>query len=143
MTARRWPDLERGLALPVPLIPWARRLGLLGLCAAYIQGGLDKALDFPAAVAEMAGLGLPPSPLLTAAVIALELGGSAAVVSGRLRRPAALALALFTLTASLMANRFWAMPAPQSQAAANAFFEHLGLVGGFLLVAWGGYARQP
>ena len=35
----------------------------------------------------------------------------------------------------LLANRFWQAPADTRPMMANAFFEHLGLVGGFLLVA--------
>ena len=37
---------------------------LLGLCAAYIQGGLVKATDFNGAVAELEHFGLPPSSWL-------------------------------------------------------------------------------
>ena len=35
-------------------------IALLGLCAAYIQGGLDKLLDFNAAVVETQGLDQRP-----------------------------------------------------------------------------------
>jgi uncharacterized membrane protein YphA (DoxX/SURF4 family) len=39
--------------------------------------------------------------------------------------------------ATLIALRFWELaPGQERFMAANAFFEHLGLVGGFLLVAW-------
>ena len=48
----------------------------------------------------------------------------------------ALALMAFTLAATLIANRFWGLPpGPERFMAANGFFEHLGLAGGFLLVA--------
>jgi len=40
------------------------------------------------------------------------------------------------LVASFLANPFWSAIPPERLAMANAFFEHLGLVGGFLLVAW-------
>ena len=40
------------------------------------------------------------------------------------------------LMATFIANRFWGMAPPERFMAANSFFEHLGLVGGFLLVAW-------
>lgn len=36
-------------------------LALLGLCAAYHQGGLDKAFDFAGAVNEMQHFGLAPA----------------------------------------------------------------------------------
>src|SRR5215471_4289669 len=84
--------------------PLVRLIALLGLCAAYLQGGIVKATDFSGAIAEMQHFGLAPAAPLAIAVIAL---------------------------------RFWEMPAGHERfMAANAFFEHLGLVGGFLLVAW-------
>jgi len=110
---------------------------LLLLCAAYLQGGLQKALDFPSAIAEMNHFGLSPAVPLAIAVIVLELGAAALILAGRLRWVGALALALFTLMATFVALRFWEMPSgPARFMAGNAFFEHLGLVGGFLLVAW-------
>lgn len=116
--------------------PWVRWLALLGLCAAYLQGGLQKALDIHAAVAETAHFGLAPAIPITLATIVLELGASLAILSGRGRWLGALLLAVFTLAATCLANRFWAVPEAERFAATNAFFEHLGLVGGFLLVAW-------
>ncbi|HJV03100.1 MAG TPA: DoxX family protein [Burkholderiaceae bacterium] len=122
------------LALGNRVLPW---LAYLGLCAAYLQGGLVKLLDFPSAVAEMTHFGLAPAPLFAVAVIALELGASAMILSGRARWLGALGLAGFTLLATALALRFWEMPAGHERwAAANAFFEHLGLAGGLLLVAW-------
>lgn len=111
-------------------------LALLLLCAAYLQGGLTKALDFGGAVAEMQHFGLRPAGALAAAVIVLELGASLAILSGRGRWLGALALALFTLAATGVALPFWTLPAgPERFMATNAFFEHLGLAGGLLLVA--------
>src|SRR5258708_14234322 len=52
-------------------------IGLLGLCAAYLQGGIDKLLDFNGAVAETERLGLNPALLLTVATIFTELAASA------------------------------------------------------------------
>ena len=117
--------------------PAVRWIALLLLCAAYLQGGLQKALDFPSAIAEMNHFGLAPATPLALAVIGLELGAAALILAGRLRWLGALALAFFTLMATFVALRFWEMPSGQGRfMAANAFFEHLGLVGGFLLVAW-------
>jgi uncharacterized membrane protein YphA (DoxX/SURF4 family) len=36
---------------------------------------------------------------------------------------------------SFVANRYWHAPAAEQFALANDFYEHLGLVGGFVLVA--------
>ena len=117
--------------------PMLRWIALLLLCAAYLQGGLQKAFDFPAAIAEMNHFGLSPAVPLAIAVIVLELGAAAMILTGRLRWLGALALAGFTLMATFVALRFWQMPVGQERfMAANSFFEHLGLVGGFVLVAW-------
>ncbi|GAA0684505.1 DoxX family protein [Dyella marensis] len=121
-----------------PSTAWkaAHWIALLLLCAAYLQGGIDKALDFPGAIAEMAHFGLAPPAVFAVLVIALELGASLAILSGVLRWAGALALAVFTLGATFLAVRFWELPLAQRLPAANTFFEHLGLAGGFLLVAW-------
>lgn len=110
-------------------------IALLGLCSAYIQGGLTKLFNFPGAIAEAAHFGLPFPVLVAVITIVLELGASFLILSGRLRWAGALALAGFTLMATFIANRFWEMPEGERFMVENAFFEHLGLVGGFLFVA--------
>ena len=114
-----------------------RFVAYLGLCAAYLQGGLVKLADVPGAIAEMAHFGLSPAAPLAALVILFELGASVMILTGWLRWLGALGLGGFTLMATAVALRFWEMPAGHDRfMAANSFFEHLGLVGGFLLVAW-------
>ena len=71
--------------------------------------------------------------------IAVELIGPALILSGRLVWLGAGMLGVFTLLAAFTANAFWTMAGPGAGAerfmATNAFFEHLGLIGGFILVA--------
>jgi XapX domain-containing protein len=117
-------------------VPAIRFVALLGLCAAYLQGGLTKLLDFGGAVAEAQHFGLPFAPVSAGATIVIELAGSALILSGVYRWVGAIGLAGFTLIATFVANRFWEIPQPDRFMVENAFFEHLGLVGGFLLVAW-------
>ncbi len=114
---------------------------LLLLCSAYLQGGLEKAFDFPAALAEMRHFGLAPAAPLAVLTIAGELGASILVLSGRLRWAGAAYLALFTLAANLVANRFWELSGMARTMSENGFFEHLGLAGAFLLVAWLDWSR--
>lgn len=111
-------------------------LALLALCAAYLQGGVTKALDFDAAIAEMRHFGLQPAAPMALSVILLELVASVLVIAGWYRWLGALSLALFTLAASVVANPFWAMAGEARFMATNAFFEHIGLAGGLVLVAW-------
>jgi len=117
-------------------VPAIRFVALLGLCAAYLQGGLTKLLDFGGAVAEAQHFGLPFALVIAGATIVIELAGSALILSGVYRWVGAIGLAGFTLIATFVANRFWEIPQPDRFMVENAFFEHLGLVGGFLLVAW-------
>lgn len=117
-------------------VPIVQRAALLLICAAYLQGGFTKLFYFDGALTEMHLLGLTPALPLAVATIVLEIAASAAILVGYHRWLAAVALAAFTLAATLIANRFWdAVPAEQF-AMTNSFFEHLGLVGALLLVAW-------
>ena len=134
---RSFADRLADLARPVFGSRWIRWLAYLGLCAAYMQGGFNKLTDYQGALGEMGHFGLSPAPLFAVLVIALELGASAMILTGWLRWLGALGLAGFTLMASFIALRYWNMPVgPDRFMAANSFYEHLGLVGGFVLVAW-------
>lgn len=128
---------------PVPppieaILRW-RGTGLaarLALSSAYLLGAVTKLSNLPAAVAEQAHVGMPMPALFAALTIAVELVGPALILSGRLVWLGAGMLGVFTVLAAILANAFWTMvPGPERFAATNAFFEHLGLVGGFVLVA--------
>jgi uncharacterized membrane protein YphA (DoxX/SURF4 family) len=101
-----------------------------------LQGGIVKLTDIHGAVAEMNHFGLSPAMPLAIAVVALELGASVAILTGYWRWLGALALGAFTVAATFMANRYWELGPAARFGAENAFYEHLGLAGGFLLVAW-------
>jgi uncharacterized membrane protein YphA (DoxX/SURF4 family) len=122
--------------LPRLATPAVRWVALLGLCAAYLQGGIVKLANINGAVAEMNHFGVSPAVPFAIAVIALELVASVAILSGYGRWLGALALGAFTVAASFMANRYWELGPAKRFAAENAFYEHVGLAGGFLLVAW-------
>ncbi|MHA7601666.1 DoxX family protein [Alicycliphilus sp. T452] len=137
MTGIHMESRLTAMACPIFGSAAMRFVAYLGLCAAYLQGGLVKLTDFPGIIGEMQHFGLAPAPVFAVLVIALELGASALILGGWLRWLGALALAGFTLLATLLVLRFWELPAGQERfMAANSFFEHMGLVGGFLLVAW-------
>jgi len=112
------------------------RFALLFLCAAYLQGCFNKATDFPSAVAEMNHFGISPAEPMAMAVIVFEFSATLMILTGFYRWLGALGLAGFTLMATFVANRFWEMGMPERLTVANSFFEHFGLVGAFLLVAW-------
>jgi uncharacterized membrane protein YphA (DoxX/SURF4 family) len=125
--------------LTMPAVHW---IALLGLCAAYLQGAFDKLIDFSGALAETQHFGIEPALPFTVATIVTEIVGPILILSGFLRWVGALWLAGFTLIATFIANRFWEIPLPGRLMVENGFFEHLGLVGGFILVAWHDLARR-
>jgi uncharacterized membrane protein YphA (DoxX/SURF4 family) len=115
--------------------PWTWRLARIALVSAYLIGGINKLLDFPAAVAEQAHFGLHPAWLCAALAIVVEIGGSVLVIAGRLVWLGAGGLGVLTAVAMLVADDFWSMTGQDRLVALNTFFEHLGLIAGFVLVS--------
>ena len=115
--------------------PWTWRLARVALASAYLIGGVNKLFDFPAAVAEQEHFGLHPAWIWAVLAIAIEIGGSLLVIAGRLVWLGAGALGVLTAIAMLVANDFWSMTGHDQFVALNTFFEHLGLIAGFVLVS--------
>ncbi len=111
-------------------------LARFGLCLAYLYSGIAKLIDFPSAIAEQAHFGLQPAALFAVATILVQLGGSALVLfaQGRAAALGALALAGFTLIATIIGHPFWTTSGMDRFQNLNSFLEHFGLIGGFLLV---------
>ncbi|HVY99282.1 MAG TPA: DoxX family protein [Dongiaceae bacterium] len=129
------------LLLRAPVFGVAARLALT---AAYWWGGIAKLADFPAALDEARHFGLEPAPLVVAATIAVELGGSVLLVVGRFVWLAAGALGVFTALATLIAHRFWTIGDPAEHfRTLNTFLEHIGLIGGLALAAVDAELRRP
>jgi uncharacterized membrane protein YphA (DoxX/SURF4 family) len=118
--------------LRAPLIWPAARLALV---SAFLIGGLTKLSDFNAAIAEQEHFGLHPAWLWAALAIIIELGGSALVMLGRLVWLGAGGLGVLTAVAMLTANDFWHLTGHDRFMALNAFFEHLGLIAGLVIVS--------
>lgn len=115
---------------------WTSFVARLALVGAYLVGAFVKLADWPAAVAEQAHFGMPHPAVWAAVVIAVELVGPLMILTGRMIWLGAGMLGVFTFFAAIRANAFWIMPPGKDRfMATNAFFEHLGLVGGFILAA--------
>jgi uncharacterized membrane protein YphA (DoxX/SURF4 family) len=115
--------------------PWLLPIARTALVSAFLIGGIQKITDFAAATAEQAHFGLQPAWLWAAAAIVVELGGSALVIFGRWVWLGAGGLGVLTAVAMLTANDFWAKTGHERFIAVNAFFEHLGLIAGLVLVS--------
>src|SRR6516162_2674961 len=102
------PDMPRWIA---SILSWPGLLPIsrAALVSAFLIGGIQKLVDFPGAVAEQAHFGLQPAWRWAGAAVAVELGGSALVIFGRLVWLGAGALGVLTAVAMLAANNFWVM----------------------------------
>lgn len=106
------------------------------LTTPYWFAGLYKLTHWPDALGEAAHFGLRPAGLVVAATIAVQLGGSALLIAGRLSWLAAGALGVFTALATLIAHPYWTVADPAERFhALNTFLEHIGLIGGFMVAA--------
>lgn len=86
-------------------------------------------LDRGDPVLALAFAGCPTAALL------VELAGSARVIFGRWVWLGAGGLGVLTLVAMLTANNFWSLTGHDRFMAWNAFFEHLRLIAGLVLVS--------
>ncbi|HEX5805024.1 MAG TPA: DoxX family protein [Macromonas sp.] len=87
------------------------------------------------AVAEVRQLGLTPPGPVAAATALLQVVASALILSGVYRWLGALALAGFTLLATVLADGFWRVSGIEQQRLSIDFCEHVALAGGWLMLA--------
>jgi uncharacterized membrane protein YphA (DoxX/SURF4 family) len=127
-------DSPRWIAA-ILLFPWLLPISRVALVSAFLIGGIQKLIDFPAAVAEQAHFGLQPASLWAATAVVVELGGSALVIFERWVWLGAGGLGVLTAVAMFTANDFWAKIGEDRFMATNAFFEHLGLVAALVLIS--------
>lgn len=112
--------------------------GRLLLALMFVLSGPGKIANAEATAGYMASAGLPGWPLLAMAVGAFEVLTGVALAIGLQTRRAALALAVFTVAASLGFHAFWAVPADQQFMQQLLFLKNLAVAGGLLFVAGSG-----
>ena len=115
---------------PAPVVLVARIL----LALMFILAGIGKFAGLAGTAGYIASKGLPMPTVLAFGTAVLEVVGGLAIAVGFHARWAALALALFTLLASVLFHNFWAMPAEQVMTQQLMFMKNLAIAGGLLLV---------
>jgi uncharacterized membrane protein YphA (DoxX/SURF4 family) len=133
-------ELARRDGMPLPLRrlmaqPFLEITARLALASPFFISGIMKLMDFAEASAEVSGLGLQPVAVVAAAVILVQLGGSALFMTRRYCWLGAGMLAVFTAFATLLAHPFWQFPGAERGHQTATFFEHVAIIGGFAAAA--------
>ena len=114
---------------------WTWPIARLLLTALFLVAAAIEITDFPAAAAAQEQVGLHPGWAWAILTIAVQVLGSIIVISGRHVWLGAGMLGVFTGATEFVAHRFWQLSGAAEFQERNEFFEHLGLVAGFIMVA--------
>jgi len=109
-------------------------IGRLLLAVMFLLAGLSKLGGLEGTAGYIASKGLPMAQLLAIATVALEVGAAVMLIVGWQARWAALALAAFTLLATVLFHNYWAMPADQQMMQQLMFMKNLAITGGLLVL---------
>lgn len=118
-------------SLKTPLVVIGRVL----LALMFIMAGYGKLSNISGTAGYIASGGLPMASVLAVVVGLLELLGGIAIAIGWQTRWTALALGLFTLVASLLFHKFWAVAPDQAYMQQLLFMKNLSVAGGLFIVA--------
>lgn len=104
------------------------------LALMFVLGGFGKLTGLEGTAGYIASTGLPLPMLLAVGAGAVELVAGVLLIVGWQARWAALALAVFTVVASVIFHNFWAMPAEQQAMQQLMFMKNLAITGGLLAI---------
>ena len=109
--------------------------GRILLALMFIPAGFGKLTNIGGTAGYIASGGLPFPSVLAVLVGALELFGGLALVIGFKVRWVGLAMALFTLAASMLFHPFWSVPEAQQMVTKLLFMKNISVAGGMLLIS--------
>ncbi len=109
-------------------------VGRLLLALMFVMAGFSKLTGLQGTAGYIGSVGLPAPMLLAVAAGVVELLAGVLIVVGWQARWAALALAAFTVAASVLFHNYWAMPAEQQMTQQLMFMKNLSVVGGLLVL---------
>lgn len=109
-------------------------IGRVLLALMFLIAGFSKLGGLEGTAGYIASKGLPMPQVLAIGAAVLEFVAAALLIVGWQARWAALALAAFTLLASVLFHNFWAMPEAQKMMQQQAFMKNIAAVGGLLMV---------
>lgn len=110
-------------------------LGRILLALMFVLAGVGKLGDIAGTAGYIASGGVPFASAVAVAVGVFEVVAGLALVIGFQARWAALAMAGFTIAASVLFHPFWSLPADQAYVQQLLFMKNVSVAGGLLLVA--------
>jgi putative oxidoreductase len=116
--------------VPAAVAPVARLL----IALMFILAGISKFGGLEGTAGYIASRGLPLPAVLAFLTATLEVVAGLAILVGFQTRLAALALAIFTLVATVLFHNYWAMPVEQQMTQQLMFMKNLSITGGLLLL---------
>lgn len=116
-------------------------LGRIAVAALFIWSGFGKLTAPGLTAAMLTAKGLPVPKLLAYGIGAAEFGLGVLVALGWQTAFAAIALAVFTLVATITAHKFWTMTGEAYRVNQVHAFKNLAIIGGLLLLGATGPGR--
>lgn len=116
-------------------------IGRVLLALMFVYAGFGKIGGFEGTAGYIASKHLPLPVVATVIAIVVELIGGLMVVVGWKTRLAALAVAAFTLVASVIFHDFWTMTGNAAMMNQLMFLKNIAVIGGLLVLAAFGPGR--
>ncbi len=110
-------------------------IGRLLLAMMFVLAGFSKLGAIAGTAGYIASKGLPAPQLLAVGTGVFEVVAGLMLAVGWQARWAALALAVFTLLASVIFHAYWAVPAEQQRVQELMFMKNLAIAGGMFFIA--------
>ena len=104
------------------------------LALVFLVSGLHKAIWYQKAVLEFQRDRIPAISLVLPGTIALHLLASIFLIVGYQTREAALALAVFTVVATLKVHAYWRLPDEEQLGRSRIAAANVAIIGGLLLL---------
>lgn len=112
--------------------------GRVLIAVLFLPEGLGKISGFNGIVGYIASAGLPLPQLGAVLAIAVEVGGSLALLAGFKTRWAAAAMVIFCFATAAFFHPFWAAQPDQATVQHIMFFKNMAIAGGLIvLMAFG------
>ncbi len=119
------------ITLDEPLASWILLIGRVCLALVFLVSGVHKMIWYQKSVAEFREAGVPFVGLVQPATVLLHLSASICLILGVYIPEASLALAAFTLVATVKVHCFWTMTGMQRLTISRVALANLAAIGGW------------